>query len=151
MELLETHGQYKEYFPGVMTESLKFAESKLSYDSRYRSIIGQLDAMIKSLRQQPDRILTTEMDHLLDAMMHHIAPENNFMELVGYPQVVKHRNHHQYLFIITDDLNQSFRMGQNVLLEELINLRLFWLIHIQIHDQAFEEFLVSPPVRAGNV
>ena len=130
------------------TGTLKFAESKLNYDSRYRNIIGQLDVLIELVRQQPGRKIVTELDHLLDIMMDHIGPENNFMALVRYPHETKHRNHHYYLFVITDDLSHRFTVGQDVLLEELTNLRLLWLMHIQLHDQDFEEFLMSSPGHA---
>lgn len=137
--------QYDNNFPGALTGTLKFAESKLNYDSRYRNIIGQLDVLIELVRQQPGRKIVTELDHLLDIMMDHIGPENNFMALVRYPHETKHRNHHYYLFVITDDLSHRFTVGQNVLLEELTNLRLLWLMHIQLHDQDFEDFLMSSP------
>ena len=138
---LQTYGQHNEHLPGVMIESLQFIEKKMSYDSRYRSIIAQLDAMIELLRHQPDRKLTTELDNLLDDMMHHICSEDRFMELVHYPHAAKHRNHHYYIFVIAENLNLHFRMGQNVTPEELGNIRQLWLIHIQKHDRAFEEFL----------
>lgn len=141
----QPYGQYNKHFPGVLTGSLKFAESKLNYDSRYRNIISLLDMMIESVRQQPGRKITTELDRLLDIMIEHIDPENNFMALLGYPQETTHRNNHYYMFAITDKLSHRSTIGQNVLLEELVNLRLLWLIHIQLHDRDFEEFLVSSP------
>lgn len=147
----QLYGQYNNHFSGVLTGTLKFAESKLNYDSRYRNIIGQLDVLIELVRQQPGRKIVTELDRLLDAMMDHIGPENNFMALVRYPHEKKHRNHHYYLFVITDDLSHRFTVGQNVLLEELANLRLLWLMHIQLHDQDFEAFLSYSSVGSGNV
>ena len=139
----QTYGHYNEYCPDVMTESLQLVDTKLNYDSRYRSIVAHLDVMIASLRHQPGRKLTTELDRLLDGMMHHIGSENRFMKLVDYPQATEHRKHHYHIFVMTDDLNRRFAMGQNVLPEELDSIRLLWLIHIQMHDQAFEEFLTS--------
>ncbi|NTV49960.1 MAG: hypothetical protein HGB32_11455 [Geobacteraceae bacterium] len=138
---LRTYRQHNEHLPNVTIESLQFAEKKMNYDSRYRSIIAQLDTMTELLRQQPDRKLTTELDNLLDDMIHHIGSENRFMELVGYPQAAKHRNHHYCIFEITEDLNLHFRMGENVTPEELDNIRFLWMIHILRHDRAFEEFL----------
>lgn len=141
----QPHGQYNNHFLGVPNVTLKFADSKRNYDSRYRNIIGQLDVLIELVRQQPGRKIVTELDRLLDVMMDHIGPENNFMALVRYPHETKHRNHHYYLFVTTDDLSHRFAVGQNVSLEELTNLRLLWLMHIQLHDQDFEEFLMSSP------
>lgn len=139
---LRTYGQHNEHLPGGMIESLQFVEKKMNYDSRYRSIIAQLDDMAELLRIQPGRKLTKELDNLLDDMIHHIGSENRFMELVGYPQAAKHRNHHYCIFEITEDLNLHFRMGENVTPEELDNIRFLWLTHIQRYDRAFEEFLV---------
>lgn len=139
----QPYKQCSNHFPGVPTGTLKFAESKLNNDSRYRNIIGQLDVLIELVRQQPGRKIVTELDNLLDAIMDHIGPENNFMALLRYPHETKHRNHHYYLLVITDDLSHRFTVGQNVMLEELTNLRLLWLMHIQSHDQDFEKFLMS--------
>ncbi|NTW98567.1 MAG: hypothetical protein HGB35_01245 [Geobacteraceae bacterium] len=138
---LRTYGQHNEHLPGGMIESLQFAEKKMNYDSRYRSIIAQLDVMAEMLRHQPGRKLTTELDGLLDDMMHQIGSENRFMELVHYPQAAKHRNHHYCIFEIIEDLNLHARMDQNVTPEELGNIRFLWLMHIQRHDRPFEEFL----------
>jgi len=138
---LQTHRQHNKNYPGVLSETLPYAESKLHYDSRYRSIIGQLDAMIESLQQQPGLKLTTELDKLLDSMVDHIGAENNFMSLLRYPESTVHRNHHYYLFVITDDLNHRFAMSQEVTHKELANIRLLWMVHIQTHDRVFEEFL----------
>lgn len=138
---LQTYGQHTELIPDVIVESLLFTEKKLACDSRYRSIIAKLDVMIELIRQQPCRKLTLELDQLLDAMIRLIGAENRYMAVAGYHKKTIHHNHHYYIFVITDDLNNRFRMGQNVLLEELVNIRLLWLIHIQIHDRAFEEFM----------
>lgn len=145
------YGQYDNHFPGALTGSLEFAEPNLNYDSRYRNIISLLDMMIESVRQQPGRKITTELDRLLDIMMEHIGPENNFMALLGYPHEAKHRNHHYYMFEITDNLSRRFTISQNVLLEELFNLRLLWLEHIQSHDRDFEAFLVSSPAPTASL
>ena len=139
---LRTYGQHNEHLSGVMFDSLQFVEKKRNSDSRYRSIVTQLDAMMELLIRQPDRKLTTEMDHLLDDMMHHVGSENRFMELMDYPQALEHRNNHYSIFIMTDDLSQRCAMGQKVLLEDIGNIHLLWMIHIQRHDRAFEEFLV---------
>lgn len=138
---LQTYAQHNEDIVGVMIEPVQCAKKKINYDSRYRCIISQLDVMIELVRQQPERKLTTEFDHLLYDMVHHIGSENRFMELVDYPQTTKHRNHHYHIFVITNDLNQRFRDGHDVTPHELANIRLLWLVHIQIHDRAFEEFL----------
>jgi hemerythrin len=148
---LQPYGQFDNHFPGMQTGSLEFAESKLNYDSRYRNIISLLDMIIESVRQRPGRKITTELDRLLDIMMGHICPENNFMALLGYPHETKHRNHHYYMFEITNDLNSHFAIGKNVLIEELVNLRLLWLMHIQLHDRDFEEFLISSPGSAASL
>ena len=140
MELQTCRQQHNKQHPG-MTETAPFTGGKRCYDSRHRSIIAQLDAMIESLLQHPGRKLTTELDKLLDSMMEHIGSENNFMSLVNYPQTTKHRNHHYYLFVMADDLSQRFATSQDVPHEELANMRLLWLAHIQTHDRAFEEFL----------
>lgn len=142
---------HNNHFSDVSTGTPEFAAFKLNYDSRYRNIIGQLDVLVELVRQQPGRRIVTELDHLLDVMMGHIGLENNYMALMRYPHETRHRNHHYYLFVITDDLSQRFTNGQNVLLKELTNLRLLWLTHIQLHDQGFEEFLLSTTVGPGDI
>lgn len=118
-------------------------ERKQTCDSRYRSIIGQLDAMIELVRRKPGVDLSRELDQLLDVMMEHIGSENSYMEQVGFPQATQHRLHHQFLWVNTADLSYRFGKGLEVLPEELAAIRLLWLEHIHVHDRAFEEYLAS--------
>ncbi|QEM67038.1 hypothetical protein FO488_01930 [Geobacter sp. FeAm09] len=140
---LHTYGQCSSPLPGMMVDPLPLGARKLACDSRYRSIIGQLDAMIGLVRREPGRNLVLEVDHLLEAMMDHIGSENSYMELVGFPQAVQHGLHHQTICITTAELRHRFSKGQSVLPDELAAIRLLWMEHIQVHDRAFAEFLVS--------
>ena len=140
---LKTNGQYNDHSPDMMISSQQFAERKLNCDSSYRCMIGQLDVMIELVRKHPGRDLTTGLDHLLLTMRDHIGSENDVMALAGYPQATKHRLHYQFICINTSELRYRFRKSLNVLSDELAYIRLLLLIHIQRHDQAFEEFLAS--------
>lgn len=140
---LYTYGQCTTTLPGMLIDPRTLSERKLICDSRYRSIIGQLDAMIELVCREPGRNLVIELDRLLEAMMDHIGSENSYMELVGFPLAVQHSLHHQEICINTAELRHSFSKGQRVLPGELASIRLLWMEHIQVHDQAFEEFLVS--------
>jgi hemerythrin len=140
---LQPYGQYSDTFPNMMISPQQFTERKLSCDSRYRSIVGQLDVMIELVSGEPGRNLTLELEHLLDAMMDHIDSENSYMEVVGFPQAVQHHLHHQFICINTAELCHRFSKGQDVLLEELAYIRLLWMEHIHVHDRAFEEYLAS--------
>ncbi|KAA0888379.1 hypothetical protein [Oryzomonas rubra] len=117
------------------------SERKLTCDSRYRSIIDQLDVMIELVHREPGRNLTAELDRLLDVMTNHIGSENSCMEMVGFPQAIQHRLHHQFICINTGELYHRFSKGQEVMPDELTYIRLLWIEHIHIHDRAFEEFL----------
>lgn len=76
-------------------------------------------------------------------MLGQISSENDFIALVGYPQIKKHRLHHQFICSNSTELRYRFSKGLDVLSDELVNVRLLWLIHIKMHDQAFEEFMAS--------
>ena len=140
---LHTYGHCNEFVPGMMAHGRSCAEQRPACDSRYRSIIGQLDDMIELIRRQPGRNLTAELGRLLDAMRDHIDSENSFMEMVGYPQAVKHRLHHQFICAITAELRHRFSKGQDVLFDELDYISQTWMEHIHVHDRAFEEFLAA--------
>lgn len=127
--------------PVMMINSRQLAERKLNCDRLYRSMIGQLDVMIEFVRRQPGCDLTTELDRLLEAMQDHVASENDFMALAGYPQATKHRLHHRFIFISTTELHYRFSRGLDVLAEELDSIRLLWLDHIHVHDRELEDFL----------
>lgn len=126
-----------------MTRSQQVRERKQSCDSRYRSIIGQLDAMIELVHRKPGVDLSRELDRLLDVMMEHIGSENSYMDLVGFPQATQHRLHHQFLWVNTAELSCRFGKGLEVLPDELVAMRLLWLEHIHVHDRAFTEYLAS--------
>ncbi|QEM68736.1 hypothetical protein FO488_11610 [Geobacter sp. FeAm09] len=138
-----TYGPRLSLAPDMPLDSSRIAERKLTCDSRYRSIIGQLDAMIELVRREPGRNLTAELDRLLEAMMEHVGSENGYMELVGFPQATQHRLHHQFICINTAELRHRFSKGQDVLPDELADIRLLWLEHIHVQDRAFEEFLAA--------
>lgn len=116
---------------------------ELNRDSRYRSIIGHLDHMLALLRLQPGRDLGAELDQLVSATMGQVAPEEGFMELVQFPGTGQHRLRHQFICIATAKLRYRFLKRVRVLPEELDHLRMLWLEHIEVHDGAFEDFLVS--------
>lgn len=134
---LQTYGQFSIPVPNKLPSS----ERKLTCDSRYRSIIGQLDVMIELVQRESGRNVTVELGRLLDAMMEHIDSENSYMEMVGFPQAIQHRLHHQFICINTGELYHRFSKGQEVLPDELTYIRLLWMEHIHVHDRAFEEYL----------
>lgn len=115
---------------------------KLACDSRYRNIISRLNDMSDQLLHQLDKDFVANFDRLLENMMEHIGSENGYMGMVGFPQAVQHNLHHQFICAKTAELRHRFSKRLEVLPEELGYLRLLWLVHIQLYDRAFEEFLV---------
>lgn len=75
--------------------------------------------------------------------MVHIGCENSIVELVGFPQAIQHRNHHQFICAKTAKLSHRISKGQVELPDKLDYIRLMWLDHIHVHDRAFEDFLAS--------
>ena len=140
MEARSYH-QFKRPFTAMSPEPPLPSTDKFICDSRYRSIINRLNAMIEQIRIKPGTDLTIELGQLLDAMMDHIDSENSVMAMVGYLNTVHHRMHHQFICCHTAELCHRFSKGREVLPEELAYVRLLWLVHIQMYDRAFEEFL----------
>ncbi|QEM69009.1 hypothetical protein FO488_13135 [Geobacter sp. FeAm09] len=140
---LQTYGHCTTPGYDMSIDPHQLTERKLACDSRYRSIIGHLDAMIEALRRKPGADLTRELERLLEVMMEHIGSENRYMELVGFPQATRHRLHHQLLWVNTAELAPRFGRGLEVLPDELADIRLLWLEHIHCQDRAFEEFLAG--------
>jgi hemerythrin len=145
MELL-TYGQYLASFPELLTDSAFFEERPLCCDSRYRSLIGQLDAMIKRLAETPEYNLKRELNRLLHDMREHVSAENEFMALVCFPKAMVHRFHHLFICAYSNDLRDRARLGHCVSSGDLSYIRLLLLEHIHVHDRAFEEYLA--PLRA---
>lgn len=140
---LQSYRHYNDPISDTLANLQQLAEIQPACDSRYRNIIDQLDDMIELHHQQPGRNLATELNHLLDAMMVHIRSEDSVMGLVGFPLIVKHRLHHQFICTNTAELLHRFSKGQDVPSDELTSIRLLWMEHIRVHDRAFEEYLAS--------
>lgn len=118
-------------------------DEPLQWDSRYRSIIGRLNRMLDKLRRQPGCDLSGEFDQLVTATLTHIGPEESFMALVAFPGAREHRLCHQSISINTAKLRYRLEMGKGALADEVEQIRMLWLEHIEQHDRLFEAFLTS--------
>ena len=127
-------------FPGTRSAPQGSGEE---YDSRHKNIMGRLDGMIGVLGRHPGRDLRAEMDSLLDAMLELFCPENSYLELVAFPRAAEHSQRHRVLCSLTARLCYQVGKGGALKTGELEYLRLLWLEHIELHDRAFAEFLVS--------
>lgn len=121
----------------------EFMEKMPFCDSRYRSIISQLDIMIEMVSRRPGLDLMVKLDSLLTATYDHCTNEDSLMIQVGFPQAVTHHLHHLSMRINTDELLHRSRMGREVHPKELAYIRLLWMEHIAVHDRAFEEYLAT--------
>jgi hemerythrin len=131
------HLQYIE--PPALPDSVASLEDR-AWDSRYRSIVGELDRLIELLGWRPEQPVHGHLERLLRVVSEHLSCENDSMQLVGYPEAQRHRLMHQSLCLSTAVLCQHLNRNR-FLLDELIDLRLRWLEHIEVHDRAFEDFL----------
>jgi hemerythrin len=132
------------HFSGAPIERLPVAGNELNCDSRYRGIIGQLDAMIEML--QCYRVLRNQeeqLGRLLQVMRHHVSCENAGMRLVGYPETTAHCLQHRSICVSAAMLGHVLGKSTQLSQDELLELRRLWLEHIQVHDRAFTEFLIS--------
>ncbi|WP_151157809.1 hypothetical protein [Oryzomonas sagensis] len=140
---MDTYRQCDPPFPCMLVATKRLAERELCCDSRYRSIIDQLDAMFGQLLLQPDKDLGADFDHLLDTVLEHVGSENISMGIVGFPQAIQHGLNHQFVCLKTAELRHRIRAGQQVTTEELGQVRQLWLKHIETYDHDFEDFLAS--------
>lgn len=134
---------YNQHHLDMLIDPQQFDERKLTCDSRYRQIIGQLDVMITQVKRQPGCNLTGELDRLLNTMRDHITAENGYMDMVNFPQAMKHRLHHQFICAITSELRHRSSQSREVLSDELEYIRQLWREHISVHDKVFEDYLSS--------
>ena len=130
-------------FPDSLAAHRDPAVADRGCDSRYRSIFGQLDVMIETVRRHPECDQRDALRRLLQGMRHHFAAENASMGLVGYPDSASHSFQHQSICVSAVVLGQRLAGRQFLVPEELTGLRTLWLEHIKVHDRAFEEFLTS--------
>jgi hemerythrin len=128
-------------FPGRPADQP--AGSDRSCDSRYRSIFGQLDVLIDTMRRHPGHNQRDELRGLLQGMRHHFGAENASMVVVGYPDILLHSFQHQSICVNAAVLCHRLARSQYLLPDELSELRAIWLEHIKVHDRAFEDFLTS--------
>jgi hemerythrin len=126
-----------------------FTQSWLGCDSRYRSIVSQLDLMIELVRGEPRQDLSAELEHLLGTMRDHIETENSYMEMVEFPQALQHGQRHQVICFHTAMLRYRMSKGDLPAAREIAFIRSLWLEHIQVQDRAFEEFLCPVPGHPG--
>jgi hemerythrin-like metal-binding protein len=121
----------------------ELAKKDLPCDSRYRSIINRLTNLIEISERESSCHLTKKLDHLLNSIMLHISSENDCMKLVRYPHITKHRSNHDFLCLSIADLCHHVLKGEEIMPDRLDFIRHLWLEHIQTHDKAFEEYLIS--------
>lgn len=140
---LQTCFQGAVGFAGMATNFPESAAGELPCDSRYRSIFGQLDVTIESMRRHPGRDLKGELDGLLQVMRNNFEVENASMGLVGYPDAARHRLQHQSICVNVAVMSHRLVKNQHLLPEELTDLRTLWLEHIEVQDREFVEFLTS--------
>ena len=140
---LQTHVEASPVFPGLFSGSQAPAGPGQSCDSRYRSVFGQLDVMIETLRHHPGCDQSDALRRLLQGMRHHFGAENASMGMVGYPDMVRHSFQHQSICVKAAVLSHRLAKNNCLLPDELAELRALWLEHIKIHDRAFEDFLTS--------
>ncbi|QEM68929.1 hypothetical protein FO488_12705 [Geobacter sp. FeAm09] len=119
------------------------AGHKSSSDSRYRNIVWHLDDMFDRLSQRQTTDIKADLARLLDIMMEHVGNENSYMSVVKYPQAPQHGLHHRFICTKTAELLHRSKNGLSIIPEDLSYIRLLWLVHIQMYDQAFEEFIVT--------
>jgi len=112
-------------------------------DSRYRSIINQLSNIIDISDREPSCNLTKELESLLKSIMLHICSENECMKLTRYPHVKNHCDNHFFLCSSIANICHLVLKDNEVVPKRLDLIRQLWLQHIQTHDKAFEEFLIS--------
>ena len=139
----QNYRHFKRWFKTVRNDFARLDRDDIGCDSRYRSIIGQLDTMIESNRREPAKDVGPHLDRLLDIMTEHIGNENAYMGMVGFPLAVQHSLNHQFICAKTAALRHSISKDREALPKELGYVRLLWLVHIQMYDRAFEEFLAS--------
>jgi hemerythrin-like metal-binding protein len=116
-------------------------------DSRYRSLIRQLDSMTRMLQQNPGHDLEGQLSFLLSEVRTHVVVENNYMELVEYPEASQHRLHHFFICASINDLYLRANAEREVLANDLRSVRLLILRHIHVQDRAFVKYL-APQVGA---
>lgn len=131
------------FFPGVLAAGPSTDRNDSGCDSRYRSIISELDALIEAWRLLPERARRLSLDRLLRVMGDHIGAENDSMAMVGYPEALLHLVQHHAICVSAAELCHQVSRDRYPVLGELIELRSRWLEHIRVHDRAFEEFLTS--------
>jgi len=137
----QSYHQFDKHFKTMSNDSRILSEDMPVSDSRYRNIVGQLNAMFEQILRQPDKDLGADFDKLLSTMMEHIDKENGYMKLVCFPQAVQHHLHHQFICTKTAELSHRISKGEMVQPEDLGYVRVLWLFHIQMYDRAFEEYL----------
>jgi len=143
-----TFREYLAQSPHPLEAVSTFGEKKLVYDSRYRSLVGELDQMIKALVQEPERNLSVGLRELLCSMREQMNEENEFMALVEFPMAAQHRFHHLYICACTNDLCQRAYKKRPVLSNEITYIRQLLLEHIHVQDRSFEEYL-TPRQKVG--
>lgn len=111
-------------------------------DSRYKHIIRRLEGMREKLQRQPRHDVASEVEGLLSVVLTLTTTEDVVMELVAFPHAAEHRRIHQSLCVHTAQLRYR-SVSDPAFMRNLDEARHLWLKHIELHDRAFEAFLMS--------
>lgn len=94
------------------------------------------------LQRCPYSDIARDVDRLVTVVLSLTNTEDTVMDLVAFPDAAEHRQVHQFLCIHTAQLR--YRISSDpAFLRNLDEARQLWLKHIELHDRAFETFLVS--------
>ncbi len=112
-------------------------------DTDHKEIISIINDLYSSLQDLSGaNVIGPILDRLLDYTMSHFEREEDFMEIVNYPDLTSHKAAHEILAEKTRELIKRNNEGRgNIPIETLEFLKGWWVNHITFQDMLYKPYM----------
>ena len=119
------------------------------FDQQHRQLFDMVNDLHDAMQQKRGKeVVGQTLDRLIQYTGSHFAAEEEAMARTGYPDDAKHRQHHTRLVEQALDLQHTFRTGETLMTQSVIEFLQEWLInHIKGVDKNYGPFLNKHGVR----
>lgn len=114
-------------------------------DSQHRELISIINNVLKEVKKgSSEAVIDSLLAQLREYAVHHFNAEESFMEKIGYPEIVKHKQIHKQLKDRVKYFQSSRFRKEEVSWDEVKELLSKWLIeHILREDYKVAQYAKS--------
>lgn len=120
----------------------EYSVGEITLDNDHKIIIKLINRFDYAFSVEvTDNLMESVLDELIDYTKHHFEKEEEYMRMIGYPDLKEHQRSHQVLEKQLDDLYEKFHNGNTESAAQISEFLATWLAdHILKTDQAYHAF-----------